>query len=715
PVTLSVDPSISLTISVSGADLNLTCSPYPDDAAPTGITDSAPPGSPISPVVATANGATTSTTSEPATTSTVPASTGGTSPYELYCPGTPVGNIVLNDVATDGTIAPPAPAPGQAFELTGFQSVVDLPGSIVSAAAALGNAAITGTAVLKVDATGATPASVSGGSLPIDTPIPNPVPAEGLMLELPATPGTVGPFTATGGPVTLSVDPSISLTISVSGANLNLVCKTYPNDTAPTGIASSPPPGALASPVIATANGTTPSSTTTEPGTTTTIPATTSGTAPYELSCPGTPVGDIVINGVVTQGTISPASPAPGQSFDLTGFQTVLTLPSSIVSAAAALGNSTITGTAVVQVDATGATPASLSGGSLPIDAPIPMPVPRAGLTLKLPAAPGTVGPFTASGGVITLTVGGSVRVTLVVSGSALDLTCAIYPNNTAPSGITASGPTGKPASPVIASARPGTPSTTSTSTTTSSTTTSSTTSTTTVSTTSTTALSATSTTAPTAGGSSTTTSVPPGPPLTLSTGSAPIAPGTTVTLSGAGFAAGEHVDLALFSTAVALGSTVADGDGDVTAAVTIPASTPSGAHTITATGVTSGVVDSVSITVSSAAGTSTTAAPTTTSSATRPASVTTTPAALAPAVPSSALAFTGPGSALRWLALAGALLVVLAGALFLGMAARRAVLLVAAPGASLPDSLRRRVGAAGTRCARQARRSGDWLLGRGR
>ena len=80
------------------------------------------------------------------------------SPYELYCPGTPVGNIVLNDVVTTGTITPASPASGAQFNLTNYQSTVVLPSSIVSAAAALGNSAITGSATLKVDATGATPA-----------------------------------------------------------------------------------------------------------------------------------------------------------------------------------------------------------------------------------------------------------------------------------------------------------------------------------------------------------------------------------------------------------------------------------------------------------------------------------------------------------------------------------------------------------------------------
>ena len=611
-------------------------------------------------------------------------------PYELYCPGTPVGNIALNDVVTDGTITPASPASGQEFNLTGYQSVVNLPSSIVSAAAALGNSAITGTAVLKVDATGATPATVSAGTVPIDVPIPSPVPAVGLTLDLPSAPGTVGPFTAAGGPVTLSVDRSISLTISVSGSNLNLTCTPYANNSDPTGIASSAPSGSPISPVIATANGgTTPSTTTSEPGSTSTAPG--SGTSPYELYCPGTPVGNIVLNDVVTDGTITPASPASGQQFSLTGFQSVLNLPSLIVSAAAALGNSAITGTAVVKVDATGATPASLSAGTVSIDAPIPSPVPAAGLTLDLPSPPGTVGPFTATGGTVSLTVDRAINLTISVSGSNLNLTCTAYPDNTAPSGITSAAPSGSPASPVIATATSGGPPPTTTSTSTST--------------------STTATHTATAAGSTTTTTVAPGPPLALSTGSAPIQAGGTVTVTGSGFQPGEPVAFAVFSARVDVGTADADAEGDVTKAVTIPASLPSGTHTITATGETSGVVDTVSITVSAVSTSSTTGAPTT-SSTTRAVPATT---GVTPAVPSRALAFTGPGAPLRWLALAGALLVVLAGALCLAMAARRAVVLVVAPGASPPVSLRRRAAEFGALRAREARTVADWLLGRRR
>jgi hypothetical protein len=173
------------------------------------------------------------------------------SAYELYCPGTPVGNIVLNGVVTTGTITPASPAAGSQFNLTNYQSTVSLPNSIVNAAAALGNSAIVGSATLKVDATGATPASVAAPPITINAPIPSPVPATGLALVLPATAGTVGPFTASGGAISLTVDPAVALTLTVSGSNLSLTCTPYPNNSAATGIVTAAPTAAKASPVIA--------------------------------------------------------------------------------------------------------------------------------------------------------------------------------------------------------------------------------------------------------------------------------------------------------------------------------------------------------------------------------------------------------------------------------------------------------------------------------
>ena len=174
-------------------------------------------------------------------------------PFEVYCPGTPVGSIVLNDAKAVGTIAPSSVSSGQQFNLTGYQATVTIPQTIANATVSLGTPALQGSATISVDATGATPAKIAGQPITFNQAIPSPVPANGVSLSLPASPGTVGPFTATGGPVTVTLDPSVSITVTVSGSSLNLTCKTYPNNAAPSGITSNAPPGQSVAPVIATA------------------------------------------------------------------------------------------------------------------------------------------------------------------------------------------------------------------------------------------------------------------------------------------------------------------------------------------------------------------------------------------------------------------------------------------------------------------------------
>ena len=78
-----------------------------------------------------------------ATTTTIPPGPQpgqpSTGPYELYCPGTPVGNIALNNVTTPATI--PTLSPGRVTVvrgLTNFQTQLNLPASITSAAAGAG-------------------------------------------------------------------------------------------------------------------------------------------------------------------------------------------------------------------------------------------------------------------------------------------------------------------------------------------------------------------------------------------------------------------------------------------------------------------------------------------------------------------------------------------------------------------------------------------------
>ncbi len=442
PIAFDVG-EINLNVTEFGDNFGLFCTAYPNDSEPTGIAAGAPTASPVEPVIVTGN----ATITPPP-----PVGPGGVGPYELYCPGTPVGNIVLNGVTTSATLSPADPAPGDQFSVTGYQVQVPLPQSIASAASALGNTAITGTASASIDAAGASPASLSTGQLSFSAPLPQPVPPSGVTLTVPSTPETVGPFTASSSSITIAQNADVSLVLSISGSNLNLSCTAYPDDSAPTGIATTAPDTSPFSPVIVTAG-----QSTTPPTVPPTVPPTTPVTVPpggltgpYELYCPGTPVGNIALNDVTTSASI-PASLSSGQSFSATDFQTQVSLPSSIVSAAAALGNSAITGSAVVHVDAVGATPASVSSGELAIDAPIPSPVPSSGLVLELPSPPGTVGPFTASGDTVTLAIDPAVSLALVVSGSTLTLTCKPFPNDSAPTGIVSSAPTGPAIAPVIA------------------------------------------------------------------------------------------------------------------------------------------------------------------------------------------------------------------------------------------------------------------------
>jgi hypothetical protein len=191
------------------------------------------------------------------TTTTIPP-TGLTGAYELYCPGTPVGNVVLNDAVTSATLSPASPGPGQAFSVTGYQTVVNLPNSLASAAAAV-SPTLMGSATAQIDASGATPATTPEGPLDFNVPFPSPIPAAGVSLALPSTPATISGFTATGGTISIQEDSSATLSLNVAGNNLALTCTAYPNDSVtPSGITTSTPNASPIAPVIALSGSTPP-------------------------------------------------------------------------------------------------------------------------------------------------------------------------------------------------------------------------------------------------------------------------------------------------------------------------------------------------------------------------------------------------------------------------------------------------------------------------
>jgi hypothetical protein len=232
---------------------------------------------------------TSSSTPESTTTTAVPPSTtttaGGpptalTGPYELYCPGTPVGNVALNDAETVATLNPVAPTAGQSFSLTGYQTTVNLPASLAAAAAAV-SSSLAGSATAQIDATGATPPTTPVGPFTFNTPFPSPIPDAGVTLQLPSTPETVPGFTATSGQITIQQDSAASLSLSVAGNNLTLTCTAYPNNSVASGIVTTAPTASPLAPVIAIAGGGAPPSATTVPkAVTTTTKPTSGGTTP---------------------------------------------------------------------------------------------------------------------------------------------------------------------------------------------------------------------------------------------------------------------------------------------------------------------------------------------------------------------------------------------------------------------------------------------------
>ena len=86
----------------------------------------------------------------------------------------------------------------------------------------------------------------------------------------------------------------------------------------------------------------------------------------------------------------------------------------------------------------------------------------------------------------------------------------------------------------------------------------------------------------------------------------APTATATTTSATGHGFVAGESVQAVLRSTPVTLGTAKAAADGTVTLTYKIPAGTAAGTHTVTLTGLTSGLAASHPVSVAAAVGATT-------------------------------------------------------------------------------------------------------------
>jgi hypothetical protein len=180
-----------------------------------------------------------------------------TGPYQLYCPATILGAVVLHSLSK-ATISPQTTAAGRAFRLVGVQVRVTFPQAFASEMSTLGP--ITGKAVATLKLSGATP-SAQAQTAGFDVTFPKPAPPAGVVVGVPAKPSSYGPFTATSGSVVVEMGSSIAMTLAVKpggkALKVALACTAFPDGTAdfnpamPWEGTKEPPLSKAISPVIA--------------------------------------------------------------------------------------------------------------------------------------------------------------------------------------------------------------------------------------------------------------------------------------------------------------------------------------------------------------------------------------------------------------------------------------------------------------------------------
>jgi hypothetical protein len=161
-------------------------------------------------------------------------------------------------------------------------------------------------------------------------------------------------------------------------------------------------------------------------------PLATTLTGTYQLYCPD-PVETPIVLHVRATAAMSPAAPAPGRHFLVSGFQTEVTFPQALAPALAKM--SPITGNVRGTVLLVGATPARHPVAE-PFVAAVPTSVPPGGFHFLVPTHPASLGDFTATSASTIVEEASRFQLTLVVgSGAQADkrvLACTAFANGTA-------------------------------------------------------------------------------------------------------------------------------------------------------------------------------------------------------------------------------------------------------------------------------------------
>jgi len=156
-------------------------------------------------------------------------------------------------------------------------------------------------------------------------------------------------------------------------------------------------------------------------------------TGAYQLYCPKTAFGDVVI-GVTTVASLSPSQPGAGVKFYVKGVQEKITFPQGLAQGLASLG--TLLGTASLVLHAPGATPASMATPVFHFTINLPKKPPAAGLKFSAPAAPAPpMGPFTAGTSKVVVEEDKTQKLTLALDAKGqqpFPMSCTSFPPGTA-------------------------------------------------------------------------------------------------------------------------------------------------------------------------------------------------------------------------------------------------------------------------------------------
>lgn len=131
--------------------------------------------------------------------------------------------------------APGSVHAGRTLNLHAVRSTVEIPASFVNLALSLGVTSLSGQiTTLDFDATNATPSMVNEAATPIDFGPVALVQDQPATITVPATPATVGPWTAAdSGTITVSPGET-DMTIDITSLSLELPLACTPNSPAPT-------------------------------------------------------------------------------------------------------------------------------------------------------------------------------------------------------------------------------------------------------------------------------------------------------------------------------------------------------------------------------------------------------------------------------------------------------------------------------------------------